>query len=109
MLESQTLFVGLSLINDDLRSIVRHSMLNLETANPMNDLQMLKTGAWIAATGGALFVLTWFIMARFPSKVLLGGVEGLWLRCLIRVVYAGLLVMILSVLNEMIRTALFWR
>jgi hypothetical protein len=75
----------------------------------MNDLQMLKTGAGIAGTGGTLFILTWFVMAKFPSKVLLGGVEGLWLRCLIRVVYAGLLVLLLGVLNEMIRTVLFWR
>jgi hypothetical protein len=75
----------------------------------MNDLLMLKTGAWISATGGALFVLTWIVVAKFPSKVLMGGVEGLWLRCLIRVVYAGLLVLILGVLNELIRTTLFWR
>ena len=70
---------------------------------------MFKTGAWIARTGGALFILTWFVMAKFPSKVLLGGVEGLWLRCLIRVVYAGVLVLLLGVLNDMIRTVLFWR
>lgn len=75
----------------------------------MNDLQILKTGAWIAGTGSALFILTWFVMAKFPSKVLLGGVEGLWLRCLIRVIYAGLLVLLLGVVNEMVRTVFFWR
>jgi hypothetical protein len=75
----------------------------------MNDLQVLITGGWIAGTGAALFVFTWFFMATFPSKILLGGVEGLWLRCLIRVVYAGLLVLILGVVNVMIKTALFWR
>jgi hypothetical protein len=75
----------------------------------MNDLLMLKTGALISATGGGLFVLTWFVMAKFPSKVLLGGVEGLWLRCLIRVIYAGLIVLLLGVLNGLIRTVLFWR
>jgi hypothetical protein len=75
----------------------------------MTDLQILRAGAWIAGTGGGLFVLTWFVMARYPSKVLLGGVEGLWLRCLIRVVYTGLAILILSVLSEMVRTTLFWR
>jgi hypothetical protein len=75
----------------------------------MNDLLMLKTGALISATGAVLFVLTWIVMAKFPSKVLLGGVEGLWLRCLIRVIYSGLIVLMLGVLNGLIRTALFWR
>lgn len=75
----------------------------------MNDLLMLKTGALIPATGAVLFVLTWIVMAKFPSKVLLGGVEGLWLRCLIRVIYSGLIVLMLGVLNGLIRTALFWR
>jgi hypothetical protein len=75
----------------------------------MTDVQLLSAGAWISGTGGVLFVLTWFFMAKFPSKVLLGGVEGLWLRCLLRVVYAGLLIIILGVLNVMIKTALFWR
>jgi hypothetical protein len=75
----------------------------------MTELQMVHTGAWIAGTGGVLFVLTWIVMASFPSRVLLGGVEGLWLRCLIRIVYVGLIVLVLSVLNELIKTALFWR
>jgi hypothetical protein len=75
----------------------------------MNDLLMLKTGALISATGAVLFTLTWIVMAKFPSKVLLGGVEGLWLRCLIRVIYSGLIVLMLGVLNGLIRTALFWR
>jgi hypothetical protein len=75
----------------------------------MTDLQMLRAGSWIAGTGGVLFVLTWVVMAKYPSKVLLGGVEGLWLRCLIRVVYTGLAMLILSVLNEMVKTTLFWR
>ena len=72
----------------------------------MNDLQVLFVGGCIALVGGTLFLLTWFFMVKFPSKVLLGGVEGLWLRCLIRVVYAGLLVLILGVLNVMIKAVL---
>ena len=45
----------------------------------MNDAQVLMVGGLVSAIGGMLFLATWFVMAMFPSKVLLGGVEGLWL------------------------------
>jgi hypothetical protein len=75
----------------------------------MTELHVVRVGAVLAGTAGALFLLTWFVMARFPSKVLLGGVEALWLRCLVRAVYVGLLVIVLGVLNKLLETALFWR
>lgn len=71
----------------------------------MNDAQVLMVGGLVSAIGGMLFLATWFVMAMFPSKVLLGGVEGLWLRCLIRVVYVGLFVIVLGVVNVIIKTS----
>jgi len=71
----------------------------------VNDAQVLMVGGLVSAIGGMLFLATWFVMAMFPSKVLLGGVEGLWLRCLIRVVYVGLFVIVLGVVNVIIKTS----
>ncbi len=70
----------------------------------MNDFQVLMVGGLVAGIGSILFLVTWFVIAKFPAKVLLGGVEGLWLRCLIRVIYAGLFVIVLGVANVMIKT-----
>jgi hypothetical protein len=74
----------------------------------MYDYRMAALGVSISAVAALLFVITWILMAKYP-KILLGGVEGLWLRCLIRVVYAGLAIVILAVLNTMLGTILLRR
>jgi hypothetical protein len=40
---------------------------------------------------------------------LLGGVETLWMRCLIRAIYAGLCVVVLGALDAIATDILFWR
>ena len=56
-------------------------------------------GAWTLGISGGLYVLTWILMASWPSRVLLGGVESLWLRCLVRAAYVGIAIILLGALD----------
>jgi hypothetical protein len=75
----------------------------------MDDNHVMGVGAAIAAIAALAFVATWVLIAKFPSKVLLGGLEGLWLRCLVRVIYIGLAIIVLAVLRDTLVTISLWR
>jgi hypothetical protein len=66
-------------------------------------------GFWISGVAAVLYLSTWTVMAWKPSRVLLGGVETLWMRCLIRAIYAGLCLVALGALDAIATDILFWR
>lgn len=50
----------------------------------------------------ALYLATWFVITRWPSKVLLGGVESQWLKFLLRAAYVGLLIVLVGVVDAVV-------
>ncbi len=56
-------------------------------------------GSWTVGIAGAAYLLTWLVMALWPSRVLLGGVEALWLRFLLRTAYVGVTIILLGALD----------
>lgn len=75
----------------------------------MTETAIVVVGAIMIAGGLAVFLLTWRLLLKNPERYLLGGVETIWLKCLTRIVYAGLLVVIFGVIAAVVRTYLFWR
>ena len=56
-------------------------------------------GSWTVGIAGVAYVLTWLTMALWPSRVLLGGVEALWLKFLLRTAYMGVTIILLGALD----------
>jgi hypothetical protein len=75
----------------------------------MTEFAIVIVGILMSAGGLAAFLWTWQILLRHPERYLLGGVETIWLKCLTRIVYVGLVVVILGVMSAVLRTYLFWR
>lgn len=75
----------------------------------MTELSIMIVGIFMSAVGVAAFLWTWKMLLTHPERYLLGGVEGIWLKCLTRIIYSGLVVMILGVACAVLRTYLFWR
>jgi hypothetical protein len=75
----------------------------------MNFVTLWRCGFWISGIAATFYLLTWIAMAWKPKRVLLGGVESLWLRCLVRSVYAGLLIVLLGAIDVIVNDFLFWR
>jgi hypothetical protein len=74
----------------------------------MTEIAIVLVGAVMIAGGLAVFLLTWWLLLKNPERYLLGGVETIWLKCLTRIIYAGLLVVTFGVVAAVVRTCLFW-
>jgi len=75
----------------------------------MTELSIVIVGILMSVVGMTAFLWTWKILLKHPERYLLGGVESIWLRCLTRIIYVGLVVVILGVSCAVLRTYLFWR
>ena len=75
----------------------------------MTESAIVIVGILMSAGGMAAFLMTWQILLKHPERYLLGGVESIWLKCLTRIIYVGLVVVILGVISAVLRTYLFWR
>jgi len=75
----------------------------------MTESSIVLVGISMCVGGLAIFLATWQILLRHPERYLLGGVETIWLKCITRIVYVGLVVVILGVMSAVLRTYLFWR
>jgi hypothetical protein len=58
-------------------------------------------GSCTVGIAAAAYLLTWLTMALWPSRVLLGGVEALWLRFLLRTAYVGVTIILLGAFDAL--------
>ncbi len=71
--------------------------------------QLWNCGVWTTGVAAGLYLLTWFVMARWRSGVLIGGVEALWLKFLIRAAYAGIAILFLGAMDAVVADLLLGR
>jgi hypothetical protein len=74
----------------------------------MNQNLVLWVGGALVGLSLFFYAATWATMVLKPGW-LLGNVTMLWLRTLVRTLTAGLILILLFELNEIVRTILFWR
>ena len=75
----------------------------------MTELSIVIVGILMSVAGMAAFLWTWRMLVMHPERYLFGGVESIWLKCLTRIIYVGVVVVILGVACAVLRTYLFWR
>ncbi len=66
-------------------------------------------GSVITCISLVLYVTTWALLLWKKDRLLLGGVESLWLRCLVNLAYMGIAVVILGASAEVLFVFFFWR
>lgn len=75
----------------------------------MHSFLLWQCGFWVMGIAVGMYLATWAVMVWKPSRVMLGGVETLWMRCLLRVIYLGLSLILLGALDLVVTDILFWR
>ncbi len=67
------------------------------------------TGSAITCVALVLYVITWVLLLWKKDRLLLGGVESLWLRCLVNLAYMGIAVVMLGAIAQALFVFFFWR